>query len=473
MLEIGKVNAAAPVHAEGRVTLEYTDGLTGRVKERVQGKNHVFPGGMMLGGLPYLLGNNSTGNPLAIYLSDYEGALDMEIPLIPGNIIGYGKVGSAATGAYLGTENTSARSLGVYSAGKFHYKRQWSWIPSQVPGVIRKIGLSPRLTGGNRSEYNNILFSPFPIALPDGGTGFWDYDNQRYSILRSYQYNPNETIVRQYTFGNSTATNIKWSQLVTIDDYYSTNGCGTLCWFLDRTSRDLHLFFAYLSSEISGGKRLNKLLHAWFDGGLSQRKGLETTVLGTQSNDNWFDNNYIVMFGLLSGGVYFLPYKLDGSAFSWCSFNPGAAVDGDFSACFTKAGELLLDGSYSAVPPNGIGANSGISILGNRVSMSLARNSMSHVFQFKPGSEQIYAVKVISCSGSYASIPFGLLPRSLSETDVLAAYNPPKEAGDVYADTDEKWINFSDLCCYSLPADAPARQEGQGVSVTYELAVGY
>lgn len=477
MQETGKLPCAAPAQAEGRVTLEYTDGLTGRVKERIRGKNHVFPGGLMLGGLPYLLGNNDGGySPLAIYLSDYAGALDTGIPLIPGNIIGYGKIGSAASGAYLGAENTAARALGVYSGGRFHYKRQWSWVPSQVPGTIRKIGLTPRMEGMTKGDCNNLLLGPLPIAFADGGNGFCDYDNQRYSILYGNRYGLNDTLVGQYTFGSATVTNIKWPDLVTIDDFYSSASYGPMCWFIDRATHDMHLFYVYQSKATSmGRKRVYKMLHAWFDGALSQRKGMETVDLGTEQVEYFSrDLSTSQMYGLLSDGVYHLPYSMDGTRLSWCRFDPAQAGNGDFSACFSKVGDLLLDGSYSTVPPTRLSTNSVIALRGSRVSMCMSDNSRTqYVYQFKPGGAQLYGVKVLYGYGAYSDFVYGLLPWNLGGTDVLAAFSPPKSVGEVYADKYERWGNYSDLTCYSLPADAPVRQEGQGVSVTYEIALGY
>lgn len=483
MFEIGKVNAAAPVHAEGRVTVEYTDGLTGRVKERVQGKNHVFPGGMMLGGLPYLLGYNSTSNPLAIYLSDYAGALDTEIPLIPGNIIGYGTVGSAASGKYLGVENTAARSLGVYSAGKFNYKRQWSWTPNQVPGEIKKIGLTPRLVRAERGNYNNVLFSPLPVTFSDGGNGICNYDDGLYTKFLNQQYALSAVLVNQYSFGSMAKTEITWGQLVTIDDYYSSAvSSGHSCWLIDPGTRDMHLFYIYLSSELSEGNRQYKLLHAWFDASLSQRKGQEATVIGPTIYQFGFWGkdmyNSVAPLGFISGGICYLPHCQDEATFSFCVFDPAAAAGGDIRDCFTKHADLLINNSYSAAAVQNVGYYHSVTISGGNVSVSFygpsGISNMQYVYLFGRGSTRPYAVKpIIDPSSYFYSGPYGLIPRNIGGSSVLAAYYPSNVAGAAYCDSGELWCNFSDLTCYSLPADAPARQEGQGVSVTYEIAVGY
>lgn len=481
MLENGKLPAGAPAGAEGRVTLEYTDGLTGRVKERVEGKNHVFSGGMMLGGLPYLLGWNesSSRSTLAIYLSDYAGALDTEIPLIPGNIIGYGTIGSAASGKYLGVENTAARSLGMYSAGKFHYKRQWSWAPNQVPGTIRKIGLSPRLTEIATNYYNNMLFSPLPITFSGAGLGICNYDDGLYTVTRDVDYAPANVLATQYFFGRSAPTKITWSQLLEIDDYYyplNSRYGSAICCFIDPGTRDMHLFYIYQSSELSEGRNLYKLLHAWFDAALSQRKGRETTAIGTTIDAPYGFSQYPISkgsaeFGLCLDGGFYLPYGPEGSS-AWYQFDPDRAGGGSFTACLTKRSEGLVNCSYSTSPDFGHIEyyDCCVAVLGGRAAVQMITrvpSTMTISHQFKAGEADPYAAKMFKYN-TYQ----GMIPRSIGGASVLAAYTQGG-AGAGYVDGGETWSNYSDLCCYALPADAPARQEGQGVSVTYELAVGY
>ena len=103
------------IKAEGRVTIEYTNGITGETEAKFQSKNFAFPGSFArVNNFAFAINNDSS--PFSLLVSDRGDNINYDLPFIPGNIIGYGYPGSTANGD-VGAENVNARSLGVYSEG--------------------------------------------------------------------------------------------------------------------------------------------------------------------------------------------------------------------------------------------------------------------------------------------------------------------------------------------------------------------
>ena len=90
MKEIARLHNR-PLEAEGRVRIDLTDPLTGRVVDRREGKNHVFTQYLERSQLTQL-------NSIKTVLTDFTGTLDTTIPFLPGHIIGWGtpSAGSSA-----------------------------------------------------------------------------------------------------------------------------------------------------------------------------------------------------------------------------------------------------------------------------------------------------------------------------------------------------------------------------------------
>ena len=101
--------------AHGHCRIDYTDPLTGKVLERVEGDNHVFVDQFV---------NNFQNTALrsTLLLTDGKSDLDTDFPWIPGNPIGYGNIDSSATGIYLGSyRSVDSISAGLHNRGLPHF----------------------------------------------------------------------------------------------------------------------------------------------------------------------------------------------------------------------------------------------------------------------------------------------------------------------------------------------------------------
>lgn len=127
---------------EGKVRIEYTEPLTGKVRERVDGENHAFSQCFNVCQLQRRLLHYC---PLVI--SDWAGEIDYSMPIIPGNKIGYGIPGYGSSGDYRGlyraADSFYDNIVDQGAAGATStYKYVYDFTPSQIPGDIKVIGLS-------------------------------------------------------------------------------------------------------------------------------------------------------------------------------------------------------------------------------------------------------------------------------------------------------------------------------------------
>lgn len=126
----------AGFQAEGRVCVQYTD-TTGRVREEIRGKNHVYVDQMMT---TNWINDIMVNVPLV--LTNSRRPVDTTFPYVPGEIIGYGVPGSSGTDAYFGSfrGNESYRALRTRTScsSKFIY----DFSPTQALGTLGHVGLS-------------------------------------------------------------------------------------------------------------------------------------------------------------------------------------------------------------------------------------------------------------------------------------------------------------------------------------------
>lgn len=131
-----------PFGAEGRVCVEYTDPVTGRIKEQIRGNNHVFTDALF--GMKHW--DNALLN-IPLFLSNNTDAVDETFPLMKGDMIGYGVPGEAASGTYKGSWNSAAGYRRQMTASGVSSKFVYDFSPSQVTEEVKKIGLTWQYTG--------------------------------------------------------------------------------------------------------------------------------------------------------------------------------------------------------------------------------------------------------------------------------------------------------------------------------------
>lgn len=143
MKEIARLNYR-PLEAEGRVRIDLTDPLTGRVVDRREGKNHVFTQFLERSYLTKL-------NSIKTVLTDFTGTLDTTVPFLPGNIIGWGTPSTGSSGNYQGAYNSAGQVIFQYkpTSNSVYWKMVYEFTTSQANGTIGCIGLTYQFDGTN------------------------------------------------------------------------------------------------------------------------------------------------------------------------------------------------------------------------------------------------------------------------------------------------------------------------------------
>ena len=159
----------SPHHAEGRICIDLTDPLTGKVKHRVEGENHVFNGPMIAGSAYNGLSSGGFvqdfSSNLPLVLTDSVAAIDTSLDLVMGQIVGYGIPSASGSGTYKGSYNSANQILARKTLDSVYWKYQYDFTTAQANGTIGTIGLSnqylshqrwtvlPWYIAGNASTY--------------------------------------------------------------------------------------------------------------------------------------------------------------------------------------------------------------------------------------------------------------------------------------------------------------------------------
>ena len=162
------------VQARGQVTLRYTDPLTGRVLEEIQGKNHVFTAQ-----LQGTTGFQSTAMTKADLLLCQGGTNpDTDFPFIPGDPIGFGRPGTEGTGLYRGTYRAADSWLDRRTKSGVSSKYVYDFLPTQALGRVDWVGLTAALGAGASAP----AYAP-PAMGFSASTRVYDCESGRYFRL--------------------------------------------------------------------------------------------------------------------------------------------------------------------------------------------------------------------------------------------------------------------------------------------------
>lgn len=167
IIDFAKMSDHIPVHAEGRVSLALTDPLTGKVTEKLAGKNYVFTDALFSNGVESLVDWFRYMNLYPwMCLNDSTKALDTTFPYLLGQTIGYGIPSTSGSGLYRGAYNAANQVLGLCTAEKARWKYQYDFTTAQANGTIRNIGLTSQYKYG--STYSSWKKCPkgFQVTAP-------------------------------------------------------------------------------------------------------------------------------------------------------------------------------------------------------------------------------------------------------------------------------------------------------------------
>lgn len=145
--DIAKLKNMKPVHAEGRPCIMLTDPLTGKVKEKIEGKNHVFTESMLSGyGYDWVQSVSQS----YLCLTDSTEDIDAEVPYLLGQVQAYGIPSSGSKGLYQGAYSVTNQVLAKCGLGKINWKFQYDFTTSQANATFGTIGLTQQHDNGQK-----------------------------------------------------------------------------------------------------------------------------------------------------------------------------------------------------------------------------------------------------------------------------------------------------------------------------------
>ena len=124
-----------PAIAKGHPCIELKDPLTGKIKERIEGDNHVFTDALFSGWW-------SAVSSAFMVLSDDDTPVDNNFPYMLGNVVGYGVPSQSGSGTYCGAYNSTNQILASMTPDKISWKFQYDFTTAQANGTIKSIGLT-------------------------------------------------------------------------------------------------------------------------------------------------------------------------------------------------------------------------------------------------------------------------------------------------------------------------------------------
>jgi hypothetical protein len=146
LTDLQKHLIGAELHGHCRV--DYTDPITGKVLERVEGDNHVF--------MDQFMAQDFQGQALsaALLITNGEQSLDTDLPYLPGTPIGYGTPSSEATGIYQGSFRSVDSYRNKITQQGITNLYVYDFLTTQIPDTIRYVGLTAAgQTGVNTTPF--------------------------------------------------------------------------------------------------------------------------------------------------------------------------------------------------------------------------------------------------------------------------------------------------------------------------------
>jgi hypothetical protein len=153
MKEIAKFKNIQPAHAEGKVCIDLTDPLTGKVKERIEGNNHVFTESLFSSETSSTNFWMDAVSESFLCMNNTNLPINTKFPYLFGQTVGYGKPSTAGTGLYRGAYNVANQVLRELSLDSVRWKFQYDFTTAQVNDVpINVVGLTNQYTGNHSAK---------------------------------------------------------------------------------------------------------------------------------------------------------------------------------------------------------------------------------------------------------------------------------------------------------------------------------
>lgn len=180
-----------------------TDSLTGKVIDKVEGKNHVFSNAL-LSKRSSDRNWQSAVSTVHTVLTDSSDAVDTSIPYLRGNIIGFGIPSVSGSGDYRGAYNSANQVLAAQTIDSTRWKFQYDFTTAQANGTINTVGLT--------YQYSN---NPVSILSAFNFPGIANSTADRCTCDGRYAYScTTEGVITKFDVHNNTSTTIDVSSIV-------------------------------------------------------------------------------------------------------------------------------------------------------------------------------------------------------------------------------------------------------------------
>jgi len=153
MKDVAKFKNIQPAHAEGKVCIDLTDPLTGKVKERVEGNNHVFTESLFSSEVSSTNFWMDGVSESFLCMNNTNLSINTKYPYLFGQTVGYGKPSTAGTGLYRGAYNAANQVLRELSLDSVRWKFQYDFTTAQANDVpINVVGLTNQYTTNHSAK---------------------------------------------------------------------------------------------------------------------------------------------------------------------------------------------------------------------------------------------------------------------------------------------------------------------------------
>lgn len=242
--------------AQGHCRVDYTDPVTGKVLERIEGDNHVFIDQFTCSGFQ--------GFQPMLLLSNGDVSYDADVPMIPGMPTGYGVVGSSATGTLQGSYRSVDSFNNRISRSGVTFQYVYDFLSTQIPLPINYVGLTGH-------QLNGVVSTPFQYRWPIGEQGgMIDIERNRrfysFECSLSNQAGGAGTIRFRdiYSVPEAVSTQHDIFKLVGSPDYYGWHGYRA-CWGYDYDNqRIVFMLTRYKSTLVKEQYESGYGYHRWY-----------------------------------------------------------------------------------------------------------------------------------------------------------------------------------------------------------------
>lgn len=470
-----KITMPSDFRAEGRCCVQYTDPVTGRVLEEIKGKNHVFSDQFI--GVNYLL----TPLQADLLLCAGGAAVDHDIPVVSGYPIGYGRVGEGTLGQFRGAYRAADSYWYRASRTKIDNKYVYDFLPNQAHGNLKYVGLTGGIThlnsglrGAATASWSASIWGT--VSQYNSTPYLFDCDTGCYYYLRGDDDNSNNTgsyfiLTYRSPFDYAMEKQVDLLTLLGISGFKYGAALGYKL-ALDAVTKGVYVLVDYVPRGAETNDPVIKafLLSADF-----------TTVSAQWTLSNW-SSGVNSLGGHNGGKLYFceedstdnyLGYFLDvldlttgtftRTRKTWDTEVAPACNCFRFNRYSSYAPPIYLFKNYMWPAP----------YTGDRQITSTYDESYflyaAPMLDLSANGAMVCAYPPRPTDNAYniylpARAPVGLYSKQ------WGLYNLYQQNNNTSSRYVQPTLPFA-YTCYQLPADAPARPEGSGMTVTYELDI--